>query len=72
MSRFRILGVLFLLAATLGGCAAPMFVRTSAQTEGGVRFLVGDGSDQYIVQCDRQEAGGALTNCRNLPLSFSK
>lgn len=71
--KHRLVAVLMFAVFVGAACApSPLFVRDSAYGESDMKFLVSDGSTQYIVKCDWQEVGGELENCRKLDVSFQK
>ena len=70
---FLVFAVLAIVSVFSTACVpSPLFVRDSTYRESDIKFLVSDGSTQYIVRCDWAEVGGELTNCRKLAVRFEK
>ena len=72
-AKCRVIAALAFVGLVGSACTpSPLFVRDSTYRESDIKFLVSDGSTQYIVRCDWTEVGAELQNCRKLAVRFEK
>lgn len=72
-ATIRMIAAVTLFGAMGSACVPPpLFVRDSTYRESDIKFLVSDGSNQYVVRCDWTEVGGELQNCRKLTVKYAK
>lgn len=71
--KFYTFAAVALIGVMGSACVAPpLFVRDSTYRDSDIKFLVSDGSYQYVVRCDWTEVGGELQNCRKLNVRYAK